>query len=83
MVGVLAEQTVENSQRLLGAPADLEHARDFVRSELGRLIADDDQTRRLSATLLVYLEENASPRRTAHPPRHGSLSYLYRHRRAR
>ncbi len=48
------------------ASADVDHARDFVLSELGPLAGDDDQARRLSETLLVYLEENASPRRTAH-----------------
>jgi PucR C-terminal helix-turn-helix domain/GGDEF-like domain len=48
------------------ASADIEHARIFVTSELGPLAADDDTARRLAATLRVYLEENASPRRTAH-----------------
>jgi PucR C-terminal helix-turn-helix domain/GGDEF-like domain len=47
------------------ASADIEHARSFVASELGPLAADDDTARRLAATLRVYLEENASPRRTA------------------
>jgi DNA-binding PucR family transcriptional regulator len=47
------------------ASADLEHARDFVASELGPLAADDDTTRRLAATLRVYLEERSSPKRAA------------------
>jgi hypothetical protein len=47
------------------ASADIQHARAFVANELGPLAADDDTARRLSATLRVYLEENASPRRTA------------------
>lgn len=47
------------------ASADIEHARAFVASELGALAGDNDTARRLSATLRVYLEENASPRRTA------------------
>jgi DNA-binding PucR family transcriptional regulator len=48
------------------ASADVEQARDFVASELGPLAAHDDRTARLAATLRVYLEENMSPRRTAH-----------------
>jgi hypothetical protein len=47
------------------ASADVDHAAAFVRSELGPLVADDDQTRRLAATLRIYLEESRSPRRTA------------------
>jgi hypothetical protein len=47
------------------ASTDVEQAREFVRSELGPLAADDDRTARLAATLQVYLEENLSPRRTA------------------
>jgi DNA-binding PucR family transcriptional regulator len=47
------------------ACADLGHARAFVSSELGRLAADDDGTRRLAATLMVYLEERSSPKRAA------------------
>jgi hypothetical protein len=47
------------------ASADLDHARAFVSSELGPLAEDDDTARRLAATLRVYLEEHASPRRTA------------------
>jgi hypothetical protein len=47
------------------ASVDLDLARDFVSRELGPLAADDDDTARLAATLRVYLEEHASPRRTA------------------
>jgi transposase-like protein len=47
------------------ASADMTQARRFVADELGPLAADDDQAARLSATLLVYLEENMSPRRAA------------------
>lgn len=47
------------------ASIDLDIARDYVAAELGPLAAQDDDTVRLSATLRVYLEEHASPRRTA------------------
>jgi DNA-binding PucR family transcriptional regulator len=47
------------------ASADLEHARDFVRRQLGPLAGDDDDILRLSGTLRVYLEERSSPQRTA------------------
>jgi PucR C-terminal helix-turn-helix domain/GGDEF-like domain len=47
------------------ASADLDLARDFVARELGPLAEQDDDTVRLAATLRVYLEEQASPRRTA------------------
>jgi PucR C-terminal helix-turn-helix domain/GGDEF-like domain len=47
------------------ASADLDLARDFVAGELGPLVEQDDDTVRLAATLRVYLEEQASPRRTA------------------
>jgi DNA-binding PucR family transcriptional regulator len=47
------------------ASADLDLARDFVARELGPLAEQDDDTVRLAATLRVYLEEHASPRRTA------------------
>ena len=47
------------------ASADVGHAKEFVATELGRLAADDDQSRRLTATLRVYLEENMSPLRAA------------------
>jgi hypothetical protein len=47
------------------ASADVEHAREFVASELGALAAGDDHSRRLSATLRVYLEENMSPLRAS------------------
>ena len=47
------------------ASADVGHAKEFVATELGQLAADDDQSRRLTATLRVYLEENMSPLRAA------------------
>src|SRR5262249_3500692 len=47
------------------ASADVEHAREFVANELGQLAAGDDHSRRLSATLRVYLEENMSPLRAS------------------
>lgn len=47
------------------ASADLEHARDFVRRQLGALAGDDDDILRLAGTLRVYLEERSSPTRTA------------------
>ena len=47
------------------ASADERAARDFVMAELGPLAADDEDTRRLAATLRAYLEERSSPRRTA------------------
>jgi DNA-binding PucR family transcriptional regulator len=36
-----------------------------VVAELGPLLADDDHSRRLCATLRIYLEENLSPSRAA------------------
>jgi hypothetical protein len=45
------------------ASADVEHAREFVAAELGQLVGVDDHSRRLTATLRVYLEENMSPLR--------------------
>jgi len=47
------------------ASADLDLSREFVARELGSLAEQDDDTVRLAATLRVYLEEQASPRRTA------------------
>jgi DNA-binding PucR family transcriptional regulator len=47
------------------ASTDVGEAREFVRAELGQLLADDDQSVRLSATLRVYLEENMSPSRAS------------------
>jgi hypothetical protein len=41
------------------ASADVDQAREFVEAELARLVADDDQSRRLSATLRVHLEESS------------------------
>ena len=45
--------------------ADEEHARMFVRRTLGPLTEDDDATRRIAATLQVFLEEHASRARAA------------------
>jgi len=45
------------------ASSDFELSCRFVASELGQLSAQNDETVRLAATLRVYLEENASPRR--------------------
>jgi DNA-binding PucR family transcriptional regulator len=47
------------------ASEDIDHAREFVRSELGPLIGTGEQLLRLSSTLQVYLEENMSPLRAA------------------
>jgi PucR C-terminal helix-turn-helix domain/GGDEF-like domain len=47
------------------ASVDMDLARDLVARELGPLAEQDDDTVRLAATLRVYLEEQASPRRTA------------------
>jgi hypothetical protein len=47
------------------AGTDPDHARRFVVDELGPLAAGDEATRRLAATVLAYLEERGSPRRTA------------------
>jgi sugar diacid utilization regulator len=44
---------------------DVRRAREFVERELGLLARQDDDTRRLAITLQAYLEEQASPRRTA------------------
>ena len=48
------------------ASADEQAAREFVVAELGPLAADDEDARRLAATLRAYLEERSSPRRAAH-----------------
>jgi DNA-binding PucR family transcriptional regulator len=47
------------------ATANLAQARTFVAARLGALGGDDDVALRLAATLRVYLDENASPTRTA------------------
>ena len=47
------------------ASEDIDHAREFVGSELGPLIGTGEQLLRLSSTLQVYLEENMSPLRAA------------------
>jgi DNA-binding PucR family transcriptional regulator len=47
------------------ASEDLNHAREFVQSELGPLIGTEEHLLRLSGTLRVYLEENMSPLRAA------------------
>jgi DNA-binding PucR family transcriptional regulator len=45
---------------------DLARAREFVEAELGALAGVDEGTRRLAATMRVYLEELGSPRRAGH-----------------
>jgi DNA-binding PucR family transcriptional regulator len=45
--------------------ADSERTRRFVHERLGALAADDDETHRLRATLMLYLEENGSRVATA------------------
>jgi hypothetical protein len=47
------------------ASADPDQARSFVAAELGTLAAESDRAALLRGTLLVYLEENLSPRRAA------------------
>jgi hypothetical protein len=47
------------------ASVDEQAAHEFVATELGPLARRDDDTLRLAATLRAYLEEHASPRRTA------------------
>jgi hypothetical protein len=47
------------------ASVDERAAREFVAAELGPLAADEEDVRRLAATLRAYLEERSSPRRTA------------------
>jgi hypothetical protein len=47
------------------AASDIDQARAFVGRELGALTADDDTSRRLAATLRVYLDEHASRSRAA------------------
>ncbi|WP_155763593.1 PucR family transcriptional regulator [Mycobacterium asiaticum] len=47
------------------ATVDLEQSCAFVRRELGRLVSEDETTRRLAATLRTYLDENCSRGRTA------------------
>jgi DNA-binding PucR family transcriptional regulator len=47
------------------ASVDVELATEFVSEQLGPLAGQDDDTVRLTATLRVYLEEQASPRRAA------------------
>lgn len=47
------------------ASIDEQAAREFIAAELGSLARQDDDDLRLAATLRAYLEEHASPRRTA------------------
>jgi DNA-binding PucR family transcriptional regulator len=47
------------------ATLDLDRTRCFVERALGELVADDDASRRLAATLDVYLDENCSRSRAA------------------
>jgi DNA-binding PucR family transcriptional regulator len=44
---------------------DLERTRRFVHERLGELATDDDESQRLRATLMLYLEENGSRVATA------------------
>lgn len=44
---------------------DPDQARRFVVAQLGALLGDDRESQRLAETLEVYLQERASPRRTA------------------
>jgi hypothetical protein len=55
----------EEVAHLALATRDLAAARSLVDRELGRLVGDDEATRRLLDTLRVYLDELASPTRTA------------------
>jgi hypothetical protein len=48
------------------ATVDVDQTRQFVRDVLGPLAAGDDGTRRIAATLRVYLDEHASRSRAAH-----------------
>lgn len=47
------------------ATADVEHARSFAAAELGALGRAGPEAQELRATLLAYVEEHLSPRRTA------------------
>jgi DNA-binding PucR family transcriptional regulator len=60
--GIVAYQDVA---MICLASVDVEAAREFVETELRGLAAEDDQTRRIAATLHVFLEEGTQRRRTA------------------
>lgn len=62
--------------------ADGEAAREFALRELGALATDDDATRRIAATLRIYLEEASSPVRTARRLGVHANTVAYRVRRA-
>jgi DNA-binding PucR family transcriptional regulator len=47
------------------ASADPDHAREFVDTELAELAGEGEATRRIAATVRVYLEEGRSRARTA------------------
>jgi DNA-binding PucR family transcriptional regulator len=64
------------------ATADPDQARMFVAQTLGGLAADGDVARRLSATALLYLEENASPGRVAKRLRIHENTVTYRVKQA-
>ena len=57
---VIPFHAVELAALLAGDP---ERTRRFVHERLGALARDDDESGRLRATLMLYLEENAQPRR--------------------
>lgn len=62
--------------------ADLREAREFVRRELGELVADDDNTRRVAATLDVFFDEGSSHVRAARRLGIHENTVAYRVRRA-
>jgi hypothetical protein len=70
-VAVLAGRRAGSATRYVAvalaalATADVDQAHAFVRAQLGALAGDDDVALRLAATLRAYLDENASPTRTA------------------
>jgi DNA-binding PucR family transcriptional regulator len=61
--------------------ADLQRAHEYVRCRLGPLLADDDVSGRLRATLSVYLDEGLSPARTARRLGIHQNTVMYRIRR--
>ncbi len=62
--------------------SDPEQAVEFVTRELGDLAADSDAAMRLRATVAVYLEEQASPSRTARRLGIHQNTVIYRVKRA-
>ena len=59
---IIAFHTVELAALLAGDP---ERTRRFVHEQLGALVRDDDESARLRATLMIYLQENGSRVATA------------------